>query len=137
MKKFKIIDDLTSDVMFEAWGSSLEEVFTNAAHALMSVVCQEDKVEAESAIEVEVKGKNTGDLMFHWLQELIAQVDVEEMFFKKFEILEISETHLKAKLWGEDADPSKGETVVKSVTNHKFSFEKTPEGYKTTATLDI
>jgi len=137
MEKYKFIDDLTSDVLFEAYGKDLKEVFLNAAEALMSVICQPGKTKPEKPIEAEVEGKNPGELMHNWLQELIARVDIEVMFFSKFEILEISEKHLKARIWGEEADPAKGETVVKAVTYYKYKFEKTPEGFLVRASLDI
>ncbi len=137
MGKFRIIDDLTSDVLFEVEGKDLMEVFENAAEALLSVICQLGKVRPVRAVEVEVKGRDAGELMFNWLQEIIAQVDMEAMFFSRTEILGIGETFLKARLWGEDMEPGKGETVVKAVTNYKFLFEKSGKGYRARASLDI
>jgi SHS2 domain-containing protein len=135
--KYRFIDDLTSDVMFEAYGSDLREVFENSAEALMSVICQIEKVGHSEKREVEVFGHNEKDLMLNWLQELIALVDTEGMFFSRFEISEISPTRLKAVVYGEEADPSRGETVVKAVTYYNFSFEKTEKGYTARMSLDI
>ena len=39
-----------------------------------------------SSVDVEVKGEDKEDLLFNWLQEIIAAVDIEEKFFSKFEI---------------------------------------------------
>lgn len=135
--KYKFIEDLTSDVMFEAYGKDLKELFSNAAEALFSIICQIDKIEHKKTKEVEVKGKNLEDLMFNWLQELIVLVDTDEMFFSKFEILEINENRLKARCHGELIIPEKGETVVKSVTYYKYKFEKTKDGYRVRVALDI
>ena len=135
--KFKFVDDLTSDVMFEAFGRDLKEVFQNSAEAMMSVMCQIDRVEQKESREVHVKGRDEKDLLLNWLQELIAMVDTEGMFFSKFVIQEISPSELKAMVYGEDSDPAKGETLVKAVTYYKFSLEKTGEGYKASVSLDI
>ena len=135
--KYKIVDDLTSDVMFEAYGKDLREVFENAAEAMFSIICQLDKVKPSESREIEMEADSEGELMFDWLSELIARVDVEEMFFSKFEILELTRTKLRARIWGEPADPSKGETLVKAVTKYNYSFEKTPKGYSVRAVLDI
>lgn len=135
--KFKFIDDLTSDVMFEAYGKDLKEVFENAASALFSVICQCDKVEPKIKKEIVVEADDTKGLMIDWLQELIARVDIEELFFSKFEILEISETKLKANIYGDEVKPELGETVVKAVTYHQFKFEKTEKGYVVRVVLDI
>jgi SHS2 domain-containing protein len=137
MEKYKFIDDLTSDVMFEAYGKTLKEVFANAAEAMFTVICQIKKVKPEKSILIEAEAENTGKLMIAWLQELIAAVDTEGMFFSKFDILEISEKKIKAKCWGEPVSPEKGETVVKAVTYYKFLFEKTAQGYKARVSLDI
>lgn len=135
--KYKFIDDLTSDVMFEAYGRDLKEVFENAAEAMMSVICQIDRIGDKVRKEMEVTGDDAKDLLLNWLQELIARVDIEGLFFSKFEITEISPTRLNAVVHGEEADPAKGETVVKAVTYYNFSLEKTEKGYKARVSLDI
>jgi len=135
--KFKFVSDLTSDVVFEAYGKDLKEVFENAAIALFSVICDIKKVNPLMRKDAEVQGKDAKDLMFNWLQTLISMVDIEGAFFSKFEIKKISEKHLKAQVYGEDAEPKRGLTVVKAVTYYKFNLEKTKGGYKVTVALDI
>jgi len=137
MEKYRFIDDLTSDVMFEAYGKDLKEVFANAAEAMFTVISQIKKVKPEKSVEIEARAENASKLMIAWLQELIAAVDIQGMFFSKFEILEISEKRIKARCWGEKASQEKGETVVKAVTYYKFLFEKGEEGYRTRVALDI
>lgn len=135
--KYKFIDDLTSDVMFEAYGKTLKELFENAALAMFSVICQIDRINEKEQKKVEVKAENAKELMVKWLQELIAIVDVNGLFFKRFDIKEIDEKHLKAACYGENATPEKGETVVKAVTYYKFKLEKTKDGYTARISLDI
>ncbi len=135
--KYKFIDDLTSDVMFEAYGKDLKELFVNAAEALFSVICKIDRVRPDKTRDISVQGEDEGRLMINWLQELISMVDTDEMFFSRFDILEIDEKHLKARISGETIRPELGETVVKAVTYYKFKFEKTEKGYKTRVSLDI
>ncbi len=133
--RYKYIKDLTSDVMFEAYGDDLKEVFENAAHAMFETICHD--IKPKERREVTVKADSIEELLFAWLQELIAMVDIEEMFFSKFEILSIENNELKANVYGETTSPGKGETVVKAVTNYGYKFEKTNGGYKVTVSLDI
>lgn len=135
--RYRFIDDLTSDVLFEAYGGDLKELFTNAALALFSVICQLKMVKAKLKKEVEVNGEDVKDLMFNWLQELISIVDIDGMFLSKFEINEINKKHLKAICYGEEVTKEKGETLVKGVTYHKFNVEKTEKGYRAVVSLDI
>jgi SHS2 domain-containing protein len=135
--KFRFIKDLTSDVVFEAYGKDKKELFENAAFALSSVICQAEKVKPLMSKEIEVRGEDLKDLMFNWLQKIIEMVDIENVFLSKFEVREVKNTHIKAICYGEDADPRKGGTLVKSVTYYKFNVEKTNRGYKATVALDI
>ncbi|MDD5177884.1 MAG: archease [Candidatus Nanoarchaeia archaeon] len=134
---YKIVDDLTSDVMFESEGETLEELFENSAKALFSIMCKINKVKARNSMKVEIKAENLEELMFKWLQKLIATVDIEEMFFSKFKIEEISEKKLKAKIYGQGIKPELGETVVKAVTNYKFKVWKEKNKYFARVALDI
>ena len=137
MEKYKFIDDLTSDVMFEAYGKDLKEVFENAAEAMFSIICRLDEVKHDNTLKVEVHGRDEKELMVNWLQELIGLVDTESMFFSEFKIKEIDSSHLKAEIYGEGMSPEKGETVVKAVTYYKYLFEKTRKGYRTRVSVDI
>ncbi len=136
-KQYKFVHSLTSDVLFEAYGKTLKELFENAAKALLSVVCQIDKVKPAKVMAIAVKGKDIKELMFNWLQELVTLVDLKDMFFSRFVVEKINEKSLKAKIYGEPAAPEKGETIVKAVTLYKFNVEKTKQGYKATVSLDI
>lgn len=135
--KYRFIKDLTSDVIFEAYGKGLGELFENAAYALFSVICQIEKVRPKFQKEVEASGEDTKDLMFNWLQKLIEVVDVDNIFLSKFDVKEISNTYLKALCYGEEANPKKGGTLVKAVTYYRYELEKTSKGYRVTVSLDI
>lgn len=135
--KYKIIDDITSDVIFEAHGKTIKELFENSAEALMSIICQPGKIKPKNMKEVAVEGESEEDLLFNWLQEIIARVDIDGMFFSKFEITSINNKSLKAKCYGEPVTAEKGGTVVKSLTYHRFKLEKTKNGYKAVVCLDV
>jgi len=135
--KYKFLDKIKSDVMFEAYGKDLKELFENAAEALLRVICKIDKVKPKNTEEIEIKGEKLEDLMINWLQGLISIVDVEEMFFSKIEVEDIDETKVIAKLSGEPIRPELGETVVKAVTYYNYKLEKIKQGYKVTVSLDI
>jgi SHS2 domain-containing protein len=123
--------------MFEAHGKTLEDVFRNAGEALMSVVCEIKKVRPAGKVEIEAAATDPQGLLFEFLQQLIALVDIEVMFFSKFKVSIVDGVWLKAECWGEKADPAKGNVVVKAVTKHRFSLKKGKQGWKATAVLDI
>jgi len=135
--RYKFLDKIRSDVMFEAYGKDLKELFENAAEALLSVICKIKKVKPLQAEEFEMKAENLEELMINWLQGIIAVVDTEQMFFSKVTIKEVDEKHIIGKLMGEPMKPELGETVVKAVTYYKYKIEKTKKGYIATVSLDI
>ena len=71
------------------------------------------------------------------LNRLIAEVDIEEMFFSNFKITDITPTQMTGFVYGEPIAPEKGETLVKAVTYHQYKFEKTADGYKVRVSFDI
>jgi len=140
MKKYRLVEDLTSDVMFEAYGRTMEELFANAAEALFSVMCYVGKVQPKEKREVRVSAESVEGLAIAWLQELIALVDTDVMFFSKFRIKEFREKpspSIVAEAYGEPASPEKGKIVVKAVTRYGFALQKDGGGYKLRVALDI
>jgi SHS2 domain-containing protein len=135
--RYKFIEGITSDVMFEAYGKTLKDVFSNAAEALFTVMCRIESVQPKDEKKIEIDADSLEDLMINWLQALIAAVDIEGMFFSKFKITRIDDTHLTAFVYGEPVSPHKGKTVVKAVTYHQYAFKKSKEGYVCRVSLDI
>ncbi len=137
--KYRFIEDLTSDVLFESYGSTLEELFENSAEALFSVVCEIDKIESKEKIEFEFQGKTMEDTLYNFLSNLLAESEIAELFLCNFKV-EVEETKegFKGKVVasGEKITPEKGGTVVKGITNYKFKVEKN-ETYKATVVCDI
>jgi SHS2 domain-containing protein len=137
MPKFKFVEGPTSDLMYEAYGKDLKELFENASMGLLSVICDTKKVKPKDKEEFLMKGGSAEELLINWLQGIIAVVDAENRFFSKVEISEIDENHVKASLYGEPATPKLGGTVVKAVTYYKFKLEQDKKGFKTTISLDV
>ncbi len=137
--KYRFLEDLTSDVLFESYGSTLEELFENSAEALFSVICEIDKIEPKEKIEFEFEGKNLEDALYYFLSNLLAESEINEVFLCKFEVeIQESEEGYKGKVvaLGEKITPEKGGTVVKGITNYKFKIERSRE-YKATVSCDI
>lgn len=137
MKKYRFVEDLTSDVMFDSYGKNEKELFENSAEALFAVMCDLKKVKAAKKKIVTAKGKDLKELMFNWLQQLIALVDVESMFFSKFKVVSITNKQIKAEVYGSEIKPELGETVVKAVTRYNFELIKEKNGLRARVALDI
>lgn len=135
--KYEYFKDLTSDVAFKAYGKDMRELFKNSALALFDVICELDKVKPDKMIIVEVKGDGYKDLLFNWLQELIAAVDTKEMFFSKFKVIGINDRKMVAECYGDEIKPENGKTLVKAVTNYLFDLKEEKGKKIAVVSLDI
>lgn len=142
---YKFIDNLTSDVMFEAYGKTLAELLENAASAMFSVICDIKNVNPLQEIKINISEDSEEAMLHRWLRELLTQSDIHSIFFSKFEASKQvsedesreTEVRIKGSAMGEPISPKKSGTVVKGVTYYGFKLEKTDKGYKARVALDI
>lgn len=134
----------TADVAFEATGASLEEVFTAAAEATVNVMIEEpERIERKKKVEVRLTNDEADMLLFDFLNELVYLKDAKKLLLRVDEIsvteFDSAGYSLAAALSGEELDPKRHPlgADVKAVTLHRFSLERTKEGWKATAVLDI
>ncbi|MCC7552718.1 archease [Candidatus Micrarchaeota archaeon] len=112
MEKYEFLEH-TADILFKAYGSSFEEALSNAALALFETVGF-SKTHTHK-IEIEVQAKNREELVVRFLSEILTEMDINEMTFKKIKILELDENIVKANIYGDSTRPK---TSVKAVTYH-------------------
>ena len=133
--------DITSDVMFRAYGANEAELFINAGRAMFSVICEIESVKPEKTVEITVSAEGVEELLFEWLSRLLTESEIEEIFFSEFLVDEIREKDgqytLKGRALGEDASVEKGGTLVKGVTYYSFKIEEKEDMLVATVTLDI
>lgn len=129
MKPFEILDH-TADIGLVAWGRSLEELFAHAALGMFSLIGALEKVDGGFETSVAVEGSDYEDLLVTWLNELLYLFEAEEVLLARFDILELGQYYLKAKVAGEPVDFSKHEIfrVVKACTYHEVRVEEVEPG---------
>ncbi len=126
MKKFELIEH-TADIGLKAYGKNLAEAFANAAYGMFSIIVDLDEVREKEKRHIEINEEDKEGLLFEWLNSLLYYFDVEGLLFKKFEILDFGEGHLKADCKGEKYDPKRHhlKTGIKSATYHMLEVDKT------------
>ena len=136
-KEFEIIDH-TADVGIIAYGADMNEAFANAAKGLFSLITELDDVEEVVHRDIELTAPDQESLLVEWLNELIYLFDAEQIIFKKFDITELNNTHLKARSYGHEVDSSrhKLKTGVKAATYHMLKIDKS-NGSKIQVLFDI
>lgn len=139
--EFEYFDEITSDQLFRAYGSTLPEVFRTTAKAMFGVMYDLEEVKLEAEIEVSAQGRDEEHLLYDWLSNLLLEFEVECVFFADFSITLIEETpgegfHLVGIAKGSKEMPEL-RTHVKGVTLHRFSLERVNNQYMATVVVDI
>jgi SHS2 domain-containing protein len=85
MEEFEFLDH-EADIGIRSWGKTIEEAFEHGAKALFSVMVNVNTIEPQDSISVTVHADDLESLFVEWLNELIAQKDIEEMVFSEFSV---------------------------------------------------
>ncbi len=141
---FEFLEDIaTADIAFSAWGKDLEETFISAADATINVMIEDlESIQRREKRELKLRNEALDMLLFDLLQELIYYKDSERLMLRIQE-LRIKGTDaghlLEAIAVGERLDPDRHSlrVDVKAVTLHRFSLERTDQGWRALVILDI
>ncbi len=135
---FQILEH-TADVGFEAFGQTREEVFVNAARALMHLLVDVAGVRVVRALDIQVEASTGPELLVNWLSELLYLHETERMLFRDFEIRHLDDRSLRATAAGETFDPLRHriQLQVKAITYHQLRLASTAEGWRAQVYVDI
>ena len=128
-----------ADVGFVAYGDTPDELFTNAALAMLSLACDPAGIQERERREFEASGTDPEALLYAWLAEILAVADAESMVFRRVEVTERAPGHLRGMAYGEKFDKARHHagTYIKAVTYHQLRVEQTHEGWRAQVFLDV
>ena len=135
---FELLDH-TADVGVLARGETMGEAFAQAALGMVSVMTDLEGIEAREEREVEVEATDREALLVAWLTEFIYLFGVEGFLPRRIDVLEISETRIRAQCSGEKLDPSRHtvQTEVKAATYHMLEVTEKDGLWQVRVILDI
>jgi SHS2 domain-containing protein len=139
---YKILDEATADVAFEATGASLEEICVSSAEATSSIMVDLETLEEKEEKTFSVEAETPEKLLFTFLNEIVYIKDAELLVFKSYEV-KITEEDGKYKLVcaakGDKLDHEKQThgVDVKAVTYHKFEVKEKYGKWRAYVILDI
>ena len=138
MRRFKIIEH-TADVGIKAYGKDLKDVFANSAYAMFSLITDMQSVKERKSFPLELSSPEIKGLLVAFLSELLYNYEVKEFLPGRFEIEDLDDTRIKAKIFGEKFDSRRhqAEMEIKGVTYHQLEIEPFKEGWRTRILFDI
>lgn len=135
----------TADILFEAKGNNLSELFEQCGLAVEESQIDLDSVEEKEIKEFHTENKDVQALLFDFLDDLLFYKDAEQLIFKKFEI-SVEEAKIKGepgyklavKAYGEKLSSKHQQKVdVKAITMHMFEVKQIKDGWYAKVLIDI
>ena len=135
---FELVDH-TADVGVRAWAPTCAGVFEETGKAVFSLICDPLTVDQTEAVELRVEAADRELLLAAWIDELIYQFETRQALFVDFELTELDETHLVARVVGERLDPARHAVCggVKAATLPGLSVRESTSGWEGFVILDV
>lgn len=143
MKPYEILEH-TADVGLKANGTTLKELFENAAigmFAIISGVALRDNIKPKAQKSVCIKKEVEGfeELLVDWLSELLYISNKEKILLSTFEIAELNNNGIIGEAYGEKINPSHMSLhkEIKAVTFHGLRIEESAWGFSCNIIFDV
>jgi SHS2 domain-containing protein len=140
--KFEILEH-PADVGFLAYGATHEELFANAALAMISIAGDAEIVRETERREIQVTGESAESLLYAWLAEILAVMDAERLALRRAEVTELvvhaSGGRVRGVVYGEAFNRTRhaAGVAIKAVTYHQFAIERIASGWRARVFLDL
>ena len=139
MIPYEIIEH-TADVGLKVNGTTLKELFENAASGMFYIVAhKKSSANEHKKIQIKKEVEDFEELLVDWLSELLYIFDSQKILFSNFKILELNNSGVIGEAFGEKIDPSKNtlQTEIKAVTFHDLKIEKNNAGFTCKIIFDV
>lgn len=131
----------TADAKFQAFGSSLEKAFENAALAMLSIMAKTSRIKPKKEDKIRIKGKDLKALLYNWLEEILFILDSKNLFISKIKELKISGKEgsykLEATVLGDSAKNYEITGEVKAVTYHEMLIKQEGKKFIVQVVVDL
>jgi SHS2 domain-containing protein len=128
----------TADIGVRARGTTLPELFVNAAAGMLSFLAATAPAAPAAHRTVQVRGADDESLLVNWLNELLYLVAVERFFPVAMSIRRLERGVLEAALDGSVLPPEvRQPREIKAATYSNLQIEHTARGYAVSVIFDV
>jgi SHS2 domain-containing protein len=138
MQPFRVLEH-TADIGFEAFGATREEVFANAARALVHLMVELETIAPQEKLSLRAEASDLPSLLVNWLSEILYLFDAEGWLLGEFEFESFTDHTLAARGRGEKFDGRRHQVklLVKAITYHQLDLRETGRGWRAQVYVDI
>ncbi|MBW1668393.1 MAG: archease [Deltaproteobacteria bacterium] len=138
-KQDYILLDHTADLGIKVRGKTLENLFENAAKAMIELTVRgksEGKIHSRKIV---LSGQDLADLMVQWLGEILYLFEGEKLVATSAKIDKLSPSMLEASVEAVPFDPEFHVIIneIKAVTYHQSKVLKKGDHYESTIIFDL
>lgn len=141
---YRFLEDIAiADVAFEAWGETLEELFSASAVALLRTMVEEpEQVERRQELRIKLEHGELDLLLYAFLEELVFYKDARKLLLYPVRVRVVGQEgdyRLEAVVAGETISPDRHRLLVdvKAVTLHRFALFREGDLWRSSVILDV
>ena len=128
----------TADVAFIAYGTTLEELFENAAFAMFDITFDLSEASGRNTRPIVADGDTPEELLVNWLNELLAEGETRGLAFSQFGVDRLEEGGIQGWAGGDPIEDTSLEGApVKAATHHDLAVVEIPDGWWARVVLDV
>ena len=131
--------EVTADEGLRAWGKSMGEAFVNAARGMLDLMVDSKELRPVESRRIQLKARDRGALLVAWLSELLYLFEVEGFLPVEYEIVNLGDQQLEAKVRGDILDPARHSVkgLVKAATYHLVEVKEVDGRWQVQVVLDV
>ncbi|MBN1894851.1 archease [bacterium] len=142
---YKILEH-TADLGLQVWGKTPEELFAEAAQAMMALCVDPKSVTEQEACPLRIEADSLEETLHVLLREILAEMQAKAWVFRRLQIekTNISKNgektyFLESKLWGEPVDLKRHDICleIKAVTRHNFYIKRNNPWWEASILFDV
>jgi SHS2 domain-containing protein len=134
-KKIEFLEH-TADVKFQAWGKTLEELFSNCAIAVSKTLCK-GLIKRKKTYKIKAYGQDNESLLYNFLEELLYLFDTEHFIAGRVTEIKITGNKLTAKIAGDSSEKYEIKNYIKSPTYNDMFIKKENGRWICQVVLDV
>jgi len=117
-EKFRYLDHMT-DLIVEAYGNTLPELFENSALGMINAMFDISNIKLNHSLKIIAQGHDFKSLLYDWIEKIILSIYIERMIVVKFDSFSFSKIIINDDLKNNN---NSNNNVIKTINLTEIEF---------------